>query len=146
MTPHKFLTAQGAREFILSGAAVCTLVSEETGDRYTLKVQKGDNVHFVKLRIGPDSNTHWMLVGIIKYGLFQQTAKMKDFYTTPFRAFQYMWQRLVRDQIAPKLEIWHEGRCGRCGRTLTVPESIERGFGPECIEIVEAEKNLHGNR
>jgi hypothetical protein len=29
--------------------------------------------------------------------------------------------------------IWHEGRCGRCGRRLTVPESIESGYGPECI-------------
>lgn len=24
------------------------------------------------------------------------------------------------------------GRCGKCGRTLTDPESIERGIGPEC--------------
>jgi len=24
-------------------------------------------------------------------------------------------------------------RCGRCGRVLTVPESVESGFGPECI-------------
>jgi hypothetical protein len=30
------------------------------------------------------------------------------------------------------LEVWHEGRCGACGRRLTVPESIERGLGPEC--------------
>jgi hypothetical protein len=32
--------------------------------------------------------------------------------------------------------VWHEGRCGRCGRKLTVPESIESGFGPECASIL----------
>jgi hypothetical protein len=28
--------------------------------------------------------------------------------------------------------VHHEGKCGCCGRTLTVPESIKRGIGPEC--------------
>lgn len=28
--------------------------------------------------------------------------------------------------------IKHAGRCGRCGRILTVPESIDLGLGPEC--------------
>ena len=37
----------------------------------------------------------------------------------------------VADPLA-KAEFWHEGRCGRCGRTLTVPESIASGVGPEC--------------
>ncbi len=30
----------------------------------------------------------------------------------------------------------HEGRCGRCGRTLTVPESVTEGIGPECRKIM----------
>ena len=28
--------------------------------------------------------------------------------------------------------VHHEGKCGCCGRSLTVPESIKRGIGPEC--------------
>jgi hypothetical protein len=28
------------------------------------------------------------------------------------------------------------GRCRRCNRTLTVPASINRGFGPDCAEMV----------
>jgi len=28
--------------------------------------------------------------------------------------------------------ITHEGRCGRCGRLLTVPASVACGIGPEC--------------
>ena len=34
------------------------------------------------------------------------------------------------------LEVWHEGRCGRCNRALTVPESIASGIGPECAKHV----------
>lgn len=35
-----------------------------------------------------------------------------------------------------RVEVWHEGSCGRCGRKLTVPSSIETGLGPECAELV----------
>jgi hypothetical protein len=31
--------------------------------------------------------------------------------------------------------VWHEGSCARCGKKLTVPESIESGFGPECVKL-----------
>lgn len=146
LTPHKFMTAAAAREFILSGAAVFTIVSEASDERYTYKVQDGDNIHFVKLQTGPNNNAHWTYLGVIRHGVFTLTRKsgLRDI-SLPYRAFQYMWQRLVRDEIAPKLQIWHVGRCGRCGRALTVPESIARGFGPECIEIIDAAKNLHGD-
>ena len=33
-----------------------------------------------------------------------------------------------------KLLYYHEGRCGKCARTLTVPESIINGIGPVCAE------------
>jgi len=35
-------------------------------------------------------------------------------------------------ELPEKVEFWHEGRCGDCGRRLTVPESIARGIGPIC--------------
>lgn len=134
-----FLSAVAAREFILAGVAVFTIVSEATDERYTFKVEKSDRgVWFVKYQIGPDNNAHYTYLGMIKGDVFKLTRQSKNnFYSTPFRAFQYMWQRLVRDEIAPKLQIWHVGRCGRCGRPLTVPQSIERGFGPECQEILD---------
>lgn len=40
------------------------------------------------------------------------------------------------DVLMEKSDWWHEGVCGRCGRRLTVPESIETGFGPECRKAV----------
>jgi hypothetical protein len=52
-----------------------------------------------------------------------------------------MLDRLREDHtgvLGRLLEVWHEGRCGRCGRALTVPESVERGIGPECWELRRA--------
>jgi hypothetical protein len=33
-----------------------------------------------------------------------------------------------------KLLYYHQGKCGRCARKLTVPESIINGIGPVCAE------------
>ena len=30
-----------------------------------------------------------------------------------------------------------DGKCGRRNKTLTVPESVESGFGPECIKAID---------
>lgn len=51
-------------------------------------------------------------------------------------------RRLVRDaQFAAQGMAFYgirTGRCGRCGRRLTDPESIRRGIGPECAALVRA--------
>jgi hypothetical protein len=42
-------------------------------------------------------------------------------------------QRAARGAAMPHtVEVWHEGSCGRCGRSLTDPTSIARGLGPDC--------------
>lgn len=37
-----------------------------------------------------------------------------------------------RNALPENIKVYHSGRCGCCGRTLTDPESMERGFGREC--------------
>jgi hypothetical protein len=34
--------------------------------------------------------------------------------------------------LPEQTKVYHEAKCARCGR-LTVPESIESGFGPHCL-------------
>ncbi len=51
------------------------------------------------------------------------------------RAFRWFVENLLaRGAVSEKVEFWHEGKCARCGRKLTTPESIQRGLGPECAE------------
>jgi hypothetical protein len=46
--------------------------------------------------------------------------------------------------LGATLEFWHEGRCGRCGRRLTVPDSIASGYGPECVLVKQKEAAFVG--
>ncbi len=53
--------------------------------------------------------------------------------TAPVKAFLYFYNAVVvAGQLPGTLEVRHEGSCGRCGRKLTVPASIDAGIGPEC--------------
>jgi len=55
------------------------------------------------------------------------------------KGFAWFWRTLTSGKAFPAgFEFWHEGRCGKCARRLTVPESIANGIGPECL------KNLGG--
>jgi hypothetical protein len=47
------------------------------------------------------------------------------------RALRYTFRHLPR-ALPAGVEVWHEGHCMRCGRALTVPESISTGLGPVC--------------
>lgn len=90
---------------------------------------------FVGLLTGPDNYADYAYVGLLtQNGDFRLTAKSR--YTgdsTPVKAFQYFWKWVSDGEMPPHMEIRHEGSCGRCGRKLTVPESIDRGIGPECF-------------
>jgi hypothetical protein len=127
---------QHAHRFILAGNATFTLVSGKTGTRFTYKVRANDegDVHFVSLLTGPANTDDFTYMGIIRNNEFRRTAKSRVGETAPsFIAFQWFWAYMVQKGRLPVLVgLWHEGRCGRCGRVLTVPESIETGLGPEC--------------
>ena len=42
-------------------------------------------------------------------------------------------RQVLDKELEDYIELWHEGRCGKCGRVLTVPTSISTGFGPDCL-------------
>ena len=55
------------------------------------------------------------------------------------RAIRFLFNHI--DDVPDNLRVYHEGKCCRCGRTLTTPESIKKGIGPEC-EAIRCEKLL----
>jgi len=129
------------KNFLTAGKAIFT-VSNPTGTRYTFKVSKPrdkeDCPFFVSLLTGPDNWANYTYMGIyVKQGenfVLKLTAKSRytdD--TLPVKVFRWVSNVLQANQDLPTgYTIHHEGKCGRCGRRLTVPESIETGFGPEC--------------
>ena len=143
----RLTTAAQVCAFALAGNARLTLVSEKTGTRFTFRIacpinkdtgEADRGIHFVSLLDGPDNTADFAYVGYIRRGVFfHGGAKARVGREAPsVRAFMWAWQRFVQDSLPDGLEVWHEGRCGRCGRALTVPSSIASGFGPECIHKV----------
>lgn len=133
-----FTSAADARRFVTAGNATFTLSSKRTGARYTYRakaIEDAPEKLFLSLLSGPDNENDFTYLGLIERGRFRLTGKSKAGFDAPsVLAARYFCNHvLVGDAIPPELEVRHEGRCGRCNRKLTVPESIDRGIGPECF-------------
>jgi Family of unknown function (DUF6011) len=148
-----------ALAFILAGKATVTLRSLVSGDHYTYKIVAADKPNpnapralqsdlnktktkpdtwFVKLLNGPDNTNSFVYIGIIRNNEFFWTAKSRvGREALSVLAITFVIKSLANGKIRD-FEIWHEGRCGRCGHKLTVPESIATGFGPDCAQMVIA--------
>jgi hypothetical protein len=137
-----FTKAHDAKRFIYAGNARFTLTSTKTDTSFTFKMnapKNDDGIRFVKVLNGPDNSWDgdWMFLGHVKmWGGFPTTdliAGKKGHPDAPsFKALSWTLSQLNQDNIPEALEIRHEGKCCKCGRTLTVPESIDTGVGPEC--------------
>lgn len=151
--PAQLTTVEKQKAFILAGNAYFTVRSLKTGVRYTFRVALPHKnpeetckychninsactcpiVHFVSYLAGPDNGRDYIYLGMIRNGKFSVSRASKRLEnSSTFKAFRWVWEHLSINQIPPQTEIWHEGRCGRCGHKLTVPESIESGIGPIC--------------
>jgi len=136
-----------ALRFMLAGNARMTLVSKKTGNRFTFRVrspkggEEGAGPWFVSVLNGTDNEADYAYAGSIfpdpKTGfVFRSTKAAKISSEAPsFKAFAWTFAKLAsQTKVDDLVEVWHEGRCGRCGRVLTVPSSIASGLGPECAE------------
>ncbi len=137
--------------FVLAGNSLFTIRNSKNGSRFTYKVKvpkdtdpEKANFFFVKLLTGSDNNSNYSYIGYIKSGppqpYFIYGNKSKISEAAPgVKAFDFVFNKIIGPQsFHPDLEVWHEGKCCRCGRKLTVPESIESGIGPECSRIKNA--------
>jgi hypothetical protein len=140
-------TPAAALKYMFGGKAFVTLRSLTTGNRYTYRIELADkrnpndtDTYFVGLLMGPDNWFNYKYIGIIKNGEYRWTdkaAKNAARDAGSVKAITHVISALRAGNM-DGFEVWHEGKCGRCGRKLTVPESIASGFGPECITMVDA--------
>lgn len=123
-------------DFLAGGRAKFT--ASGNGRHYTFQVKKPKNkdVYFVSLLSGPDNQNSYTYMGVYNpqrqaLYLTAKSAYAKD--SIPVRTFR--WVLKVLDgtgQIPDGYNIEHSGRCGRCNRELTEPESLATGLGPVC--------------
>lgn len=133
------LAAEHLGGFLLAGRARFTLVSKATGTRFTYQVRrKADGgVFFVSVLTGSDNESDYTYVGFVKADrpseFIHGGQKARVGRDAPSaKAFAWFWPRAAFGSLPATCEVHHQGRCGRCGRALTVPESITMGLGPEC--------------
>lgn len=135
MHSHQLTDQSAILQFMFAGKARFTLVSPKTQTRFTYRINKAEDggTYFVSLLTQPDNENGFTYMGLIRPDLSFRTTRKATIGPSSlgFRAFTWFCAKLMSGP--PPCEFWHEGRCGRCGRTLTVPESVESGFGPECI-------------
>jgi hypothetical protein len=134
------LTNETVMSYILGGNATITIKSLVTGVHFTYNVRtSNDNngTYFVSLLNGSDNENNYAYMGIIRGNVFASAGKVKVHRNAPsVIAFMWVFERIMSKSLTEKVEVWHSGKCGRCGRKLTVVESISSGFGPECITKV----------
>lgn len=120
------------KNYALAGHATITIKNPATGNRFTYRVDQkdGEKFWFVELLAGPDNETSYMYLGVIRAaGKFELTRKSRAGWDAP-SVLAFGW--LTHHWEDGRIEVWHDGTCGRCGRKLTVPESVASGIGPTC--------------
>lgn len=133
--PTAMIDPDAIARFVRGGNAHFTIRSKRTGTRFTYRARATDrgDAYFVSVLTGSDNESSYSYMGLLKANEFKRTARSKVEFDAPsFKAFMWFWGNIVAHRVMAELEFWHEGRCGRCARKLTVPESIASGFGPEC--------------
>lgn len=142
MQGHKMLNSD-ALNFIFAGNSLFTVVNSKTGNRFTFKVKKNkkseSEMHFVKVLTNPEI---YEFIGTCFDKKYKHSQKSRiSVEAQSVLVFNWIVKNLQQGTLPEFIEIWHEGRCGKCGRVLTVPQSIEIGIGPECLKSVN-DKNL----
>lgn len=128
--------AADVQRFVFAGRALFTIQSKRTNIRYTFKVRKNKKggVYFVEVLHGPCNESDYGYLGYVhKNNLSKiQAGKKGRPEAVSFKAFNWLIHNLDRGVLHDTVDFYHSGKCGKCGRTLTVPESIETGLGPVC--------------
>lgn len=136
------MNTEQTQAFIFAGNARFTIRSKTTGVRFTYRVRAKDTddgrtLHFVSVLTGSDNDNDFTFLGtIFDCQTYRHGRKSRIGSDAPSaKAFEWAFPRIVAGDLS-KFEVHHEGRCGRCARALTVPESIEMGLGPDCAGMM----------
>lgn len=131
-------------DFFFGGNAIFT-VKNNKGVYYTFKITKAkdkDDLFFAGLLTGSDNESSYTYMGLaIKndpYFVFTKKSNYTD-YSKPVLVFKWALGIIKNQKKLPEgYGILHEGKCCKCGKTLTTPESILKGIGPKCEHILMA--------
>jgi hypothetical protein len=133
-----------------AGRAVLTFRNTEKETHMTVKVKQLTDKNDRKIKL-PIFHVYVSLLGDRQTGyvfagtIFQNSMIFKLHHSVPAdsqlgRVMIFVMNALENPQMLKdkKVSLLHEGKCFRCCLPLTHPESINTGFGPDCLRYVLA--------
>jgi hypothetical protein len=143
-TKHQ-LTSETLKDFIFAGTAIFTVVNETTGNRFTFRVRKAgwgtsdvkSDIFYVSVLTGSDNNSCYTFLGSFfggKNQMYRHSPKSKiGFSAVSNKVIDWFFQNYIKNpNVYTTVKVYHSGKCGKCGKKLTTPESIKSGLGPYC--------------
>jgi len=132
-------TTDKLRAFLSAGSAVFTLESKKTDRHFTYRINSKPNnrgegyIYFCSVMTGGADKYSYMAVYDPENLSLVFTQKSNfSVKNESVRALLYFFDGLKAGKIPDDLNVYHAGRCGKCGKELTDPESIKLGVGPIC--------------
>lgn len=139
--------------YVLAGEATLT-VDNGVGQHFTYHVyrttpttQFPNTAWFIKVLTGPNNTDDYTYLGMVvphPTRPMEIDPKIKLTGRSKFGdgglplvvarwALRVIWQSAQGKYVLPEpFSIRHLDRCGKCGRPLTTPESLDCGLGPDC--------------
>ena len=143
---YKFDSVENVKMFLIGGKAILTLESKKTGRWFTYRIKRAKkddekSPFFVSVLTGMNNDSAYTYMGTIfnndklSFKLTKNSKIGED--ALSYKAFNFFFSLLMENKLHPDMVVYHRGVCGRCGRALTVPESLITGLGPECRKLAK---------
>lgn len=136
-------TPEISRLFLTAGKATFTLSKLATGERFTYEISKPEpfyGSYFASVMKGSDNESDYRYIAMMSGSdLRLRFTKGSRFApdSKEARGLQFVLDVVAGRKTLPEgFELRRSSKCGRCGRKLTVPSSIDAGIGPECAEKI----------
>ena len=137
---HELIGTENIYRYMTGGHAVVTLLSD-SGKHHTYSFnaptnkKPGEDTLFIRTLV---ADGEWGYVGMYKNRDFHFTAKSQYKADSEIVKGAAFIIRLMLQEgfYNPKMHLFHEGVCSRCGRPLTNPASIALGIGPQCAAML----------
>lgn len=128
---------------MLAGRARLTITNPASGQWVKLRMrQRKDKrtgqpgpCYFLSLALLGDGDLSYRYVGAY-FADSGRFAPGRDSTAREREIAAFLTRAISQPGLLQRAEIEHAGQCLRCGRTLTQPDSIRSGYGPECFTIV----------
>lgn len=122
------------KKYLLAGNCTFTLYSSKKELRYTYKINRENNRQWYTCSVlyGSNNETDYRHMGVFSCAnMLLMPLHITD--SWHFKMLKQFLQFIYNNEELPVTCMFYpSNNCAKCGKKLTTPESIERGFGPKC--------------